>query len=320
MRKIATIIGGNGLIENYLVERLVKQGYVIRLAVPFPAHTREQKIFGNVGQVTPLFCSFDQENTIVRSIEGASVVINLAEAFVGKSKGNLEKINVKIAEKIAKIASAAGVKNLLHFSALGADSTSPSSYLVSKKKGEETVLKTYPSSTIVRVGISFGPEDQFLNKLGFLSTFFPIMPVYNVNTRLQPVYAGDIADAVIKIVESEENHGEIYELAGPEILTNRELISKVLKIVHRKNDVSGLCPGFIKLMAYFLEYMPGSLMTARLVNLMKYDSVASHKGKNFESLGIVPSSIEMIAPAYLYCYRPACDFEELKKLQKEAYI
>lgn len=319
MRKIATIIGGNGFIENYLVERLVKQDYVVRLAVPFPAHTRDQKILGNVGQVVPLYCSFDQENTIVRSIEGASVVINLAEAEAGKSKGKLEKVNIKIAEKIAQIASAAGVQNLLHFSALGVDHNSSSAYLASKKQGEAAVIKIFPSATIVRIGVCFAPEDQFLNKLGLMTTFLPIMPVYNVNTRLQPVYAGDVADAVIKIIDSDKSYGEVYELGGPEILTNRSLVSKIVKITHRNNDISGLFPSLITMMAYILEYMPGSLMTSTLINMMKYDSVSSNKVKNFETLGMIPSSIEMIAPAYLYCYRPACDFIELKKLQYEVY-
>ncbi len=317
MRKIATIIGGNNFIENYLVERLVKQDYIVRLATPFPAHTRDQKIFGSVGQVVPLYCSYYQENTFVRAIEGAELVINLAEAEIGKGNAKLEKINVKIVEKIAKLCSAAGVQKIIHFSALGADLHSSSSFLINKKKGEEVLLKVYPSAKIVRIGVCFGPEDQFLNKLGLIASYLPVIPVYQVNTRLQPVYVGDIADAVIKIVNMKSFDHAIYDLAGPEILSNRELIKKIVKIVHRHNDISGLLPSLVKLMALFLQFMPGSLMTTRLLNMMKYDSIADKKQKGFSDLGIVPKSIEMIAPSYLYCFRPACDFFELKKLQKE---
>lgn len=317
-RKIATIIGSKDCLNNYLVERLVQQGFVVRLAVTLPSYTKNQKIYGHVGQVVPLFCSIDQENTIARAVEGASVVINLTEAFLGAKKATLEKMNVKAAQTIARISAAAGVKKLLHFSALGADLQSSSPYLVSKKKGEEEVLKVYPSAVIIRSGIVFAPEDQFLNKLALMATYFPIMPVYKVNTRLQPVYAGDIVDAVVKIIQSDEISGEIFDLAGPDIYTNRALITKLIKWLHRKNDISGLFSSLIYGMAFILQFMPGALMTTHLMNMMKYDSIARKDAKGLYFLGIIPTSMKMMAPVYLYCYRPACDFIELQKLQKQA--
>lgn len=319
-RKIAAIIGENGFVENYLVERLVKKGFVVRLATSSPEHVKNQKIFGAVGQVVSLFYSVDQENTLVRAIEGATVVINLIDAPLGKRITQLEKLNVTTAKTIARICAAAGVEKLLHFSALGADLQSPSPYLVSKKKGEEVVQAVNPSAIIVRSGIPFGPEDQFLNKIAMMATYFPIMPVYHVNTRLQPVYVGDVADAVMKIIDLATVSGTVFELAGPDVYTNRKLVVDLIQWLHRKNDISGLFPGFIRFMAFFLQFMPGSIMTLRLINSMRYDSVAvkGKEVKGLQDLGIVPTSIKMMAPVYLYCYRPACDFKVLEKLQKQA--
>lgn len=315
-RKIATIIGGDGFLSGYLVERLVKKGFVVRLAVDMPAYTKDQKLYGKVGQVIPLYCSIDQENTVARAVEGAHLVINLTEAYLGKSKAKLEKFNVGASKIIARICAAAGVKKLLHFSSLGSNLQSSSPYLISKKQGEEEILKAYPSAIIVRMGVLFGPEDQFLNKIALMATFLPILPIYNVNTKLQPVYVGDVADATIRIVESDSITGDIFELAGPTVYTNRNLVTKIVEILHRNNDITGLFPGFIRCMAFILQFMPGSLMTSHLINMMKYDSVADKNNKSLQSLGLVPTSIEMIAPCYLYAYRPACDFVELRKLQK----
>ncbi|CAI3924981.1 Uncharacterized conserved protein YbjT [Commensalibacter communis] len=314
-RKVATVIGNNKFVEGYIVERLVKAGYVVRVAVPQPALVNVIRPFGNVGQITPLYCSVNKEDTLIRAIEGAEVVINVSELAFGKNKSKLELHNVQAAQTIARISAAAGVKRLIHFSALGAELNSRSAYLVSKKRGEDAVLQAFPSAVVLRTGIVFGPEDQFLNKLALIASYFPIMPAYNANTKLQPVYAGDVADAVMKAVQQVECDGKIYEIAGAEIYTNRELMSWLVGWLRTGNDVSGLSPALIRLMAFTLQFMPGAIMTPALLNMMEYDSVSSQNENGLLALGIVPTPIEMIAPIYLYCYRSINDFTELKRLQ-----
>lgn len=314
-RKVATVIGNNKFVEGYVVERLIKAGYVVRVAVPQPALVNTLRPFGNVGHISPLYCSVTQEHTVIRAIEGAEVVVNLSELSFGKNKTKLDIYNVKAAQNIARISAAAGVKKLIHFSALGAELNSRSAYLVSKKKGDDAVLEAFPSAVILRTSIVFGPEDQFLNKLGMIASYFPIMPVYNVNTKLQPVYVGDVADAVMKVVQQPETAGKIYELAGQEAYTNRELMTWLVEWLRTNNDISGLSPALIRLAAFSLQFMPGALMTPALLNMMEYDSVLSQKENGLMALGIVPKTLEMIAPIYLYCYRSINDFTELKKLQ-----
>ncbi|EUK18571.1 complex I NDUFA9 subunit family protein [Commensalibacter papalotli (ex Servin-Garciduenas et al. 2014)] len=315
-RKVATVIGNNKFVEGYVVERLVKAGYIVRVAVPKPSLVNTIRPFGNVGHITPLYCSVIEENTVIRAIEGADIVVNLSELAFGKNKSKLELYNVQAAQNIARICAAAGVKKFIHFSALGASSNSRSAYLASKKKSEDVVLQVCPSAVILRTSIIFGPEDEFLNKLGNMASYFPVMPAYKVNTKLQPVYVGDVADAVMKVVQQSESAGKIYELAGPESYTNRELINWLVSWLRTDNNVSGLSLVLIRLMAFTLQFMPGAIMTPALLNMMEYDSVLSQKENGLLALGIVPKPLELIAPVYLYCYRSINDFTELKRLQR----
>ncbi|MDI2111820.1 complex I NDUFA9 subunit family protein [Commensalibacter nepenthis] len=315
-RKVATVIGNNQFVEGYIIERLVKAGYIVRVAVPQPALVNTIRPFGNVGHITPLYCSVKKESTIIRAIEGAEIVVNISGFAFGKNKAKLELHNVQAAQNIARISAAAGVKRLIHFSALGAALDSRSAYLVSKKKAEDAVLQAFASAVILRTSVVFGPEDQFLNKLALIASYFPIMPTYNVNTKLQPIYAGDVADAVISVVQKVECSGKIYEIAGAESYTNRELMTWLVQWLRTGNDVSGLSPVLIRLMGFTLQFMPGAIMTPALFNMMEYDSVLSQNENGLLALGIVPKSIEMIAPIYLYCYRSISDFTELKRLQR----
>lgn len=315
-RKVATVIGNNNFVEGYVVERLVKAGYIVRVAVPKPSLVNILRPFGNVGHITPLYCSVNKENTVIRAIEGADVVVNLSDLAFSKNKSKLELYNVQAAQNIARLCAAAGVKRFIHFSALGAELNSHSVYLASKKKGEEAVLQVCPSAVILRTSIIFGPEDQFLSKLANIASYFPIMPAYNVNTKLQPVYAGDVADAVVKTVQQPECAGKIYELAGSDVYTNRELMQWLVTWLRRNNDVSGLSSVIIRLMAFTLQFMPGAVMTPALLNMMEYDSVLSQQENGLLTLGIVPKPLELIAPVYLYCYRSINDYTELKRLQR----
>lgn len=314
-RKVATIIGNNKFEEGYVIERLVKAGYIVRVAVPQPALVNIFRPFGNVGHITSLYCSVNKEHTVIRAIEGADVVVNLSELSFGKNKSKLELYNVKAAQNIARICAAAGVKTFIHFSALGAELNSRSAYLASKKRGEDAVLHACPSAVILRTSVIFGPEDQFLNKWANIASYFPIIPAYKANTKLQPVYVGDVADAVIKVVQQPECAGQIYELAGPDVYSNRELMSWLVTWLRRNNDISGLNSMFIRFMAFTLQFMPGAMMTPALLNMIEYDSVLSNQKNDLLALGIVPKPVELIAPVYLYCYRSINDFTELKRLQ-----
>lgn len=315
-RKVAAVIGNNKFVEGYVVERLVKAGYIVRVAVPQPALVNTIRPFGNVGHITPLYCSVNKENTVIRAIEGADIVVNLSNLAFGKNKSKLELYNVQAAQNIARICAAAGVKTFIHFSALGAALNSRSAYLASMKRGEDAVMAACPSAVILRTSVIFGPEDQFLNKWANIASYLPILPAYKVNTKIQPVYVGDIADAVIKVVQEPETAGKLYELAGSEVFTNRELMRWLVSWLRRNNDVSGLNTTFIRLMAFILQFMPGAIMTPALLNMIEYDSLLNQNENGLLALGIVPKPLELIAPVYLYCYRSINDFTELKCLQR----
>lgn len=314
IRKIATVIGMNSFVEDYLIERLAKENYSIRFAVPQPSKIKRQKIFGKVGQITPLFLSPSKERTIVRAIEGAELVINLFEANRSDTYNLMHEKNVNFVKQLAKLCSASGVRKVFHFSVLGASENSKSTYLSSKFEGEQNVIKEFENAFILRPSIIFGPGDSFLNKLCQIISYLPVVPVYNVNTRLQPVYAGDIADAVCQLSKKSKLNTQILNLAGSETYTNRELVTLLIHWLHRSNNISGLTPTFIRLMSYFLQYMPGKLISPELLNMMEYDSCLDNLKNDLIQLGIVPKSLNLIIPTYLTCYRPDNDLKNMKKL------
>jgi NADH dehydrogenase len=187
-RNVATVFGGSGFIGRYVVKRLTRAGYVVRVAVRDPEAALFLKPMGAVGQVVPLYCDLRQEATVRRAVEGASVVVNLVGILAERRAGDFQAMHAGGPATIARLAAESGVEKVVHVSAIGADPASPSRYATSKAAGEAAVTAAFPDATILRPSVVFGPEDQFFNRFANMARYIPVLPLIGGGeTKFQPV-------------------------------------------------------------------------------------------------------------------------------------
>ena len=303
-RSVATVFGGSGFIGRYVVQRLAERGYVVRVAVRDPESALFLKPMGAVGQIVPLYTSVAIEGTVHRAAAGAELVVNLVGILSERKRGDFEQVHAEGAARVARMAAAAGVTRLVHVSAIGADPGSPSQYARTKAAGEAGVRDAFRAATILRPSVVFGPEDQFLNRIGAMAQLLPIMPLIAGETRFQPVYVGDVADAVMTALLKPGLGGDLYELGGPRVLSFRDLTRYVLQETHRKRPLMSVPMSLARLQARFLELLPGKPLTRDQLLLLARDNVVSAGTPDLATLGIVPTPMELIAPTYLRRFRP----------------
>lgn len=301
-RSIATVFGGSGFLGRYVVKRLAAEGHVVRIAVRRPALANEMRPIGEVGQVVPLFASLSDEASIARAIEGADVVVNLVGILAESRSGDFMRIHADGAGRIARLSRAAGVGALAHVSAIGAGADSPSAYGTSKEAGERAVREAFPAAVVLRPSIVFGPEDKFFNRFAAMSRLVPVMPVFCGDTRFQPVYAGDVADAVIAGL-APANAGRTFELGGPQVWSFRELLVWILAELHRRRRLIEVPMALARLQASLLEHVPGKPLTRDQLAMLTRDNVVSAGARGFDDLDILPTSVEMVVPGYIARYR-----------------
>jgi NADH dehydrogenase len=298
-RSVATVIGGSGFIGRYVVKRLAEAGHVVRVAVRDPARAGFLKPMGAVGQVVPLFASLTQDGTVERAVEGADLVVNLVGILAERRAGDFDRLQAQGAGTVARLAAAAGVGKLVQMSAIGADPASPSRYASSKARGEALVREHFPRASILRPSLVFGAEDQFFNRFASLATMSPIMPVIAGASRFQPVYVGDVADAVMAVLTRPGAHGLVYELGGPKIMSFREILGWILAQIGRNRPLVAMPDAAANLMAA----IPFSGLTADQLLMLQRDNVADPALPGLADLGITPTPIELVVPDYLARYR-----------------
>ena len=303
-RNVATVFGGSGFIGRYVVKRLARAGYVVRVAVRDPEAALFLKPMGAVGQVVPLYCDLRQEATVRRAVEGASVVVNLVGILAERRAGDFQAMHADGPATIARLATECGVDKLVHVSAIGADAASPSRYAMSKAAGEAAVTAAFPGATILRPSVVFGPEDQFFNRFGALARMLPFMPVIAGDTRMQPVFVGDVADAVMAAVSRPEAPGKIYELGGPRVWTFREILAYILKATGRTHRLVNIPMGVARMQASVLELLPWKPLTRDQLLMLERDNVVAAGTPGLAELGIVPTPVELVVPDYLRRFQP----------------
>ena len=315
---IATVFGGSGFVGKYVVRRLVRRGWRIRVAVRNPNEALFLKTYGEVGQVEVFKCSIFDVNALSACIPGSTLVINAVAGLLNETSRNMfKKYYIEGPELIAKQCAQFKVKKLIQISSVGADSKSTSVYSSSKAKGEEKIFKIFSNVAIIRPSLIFGHEDRFFNRYASLATYSPCVPIIGQNTKFQPVYVDDVALAVEKIATDKNLRG-IFELGGPDILTLKELIKKMLLIIRRKRLVLNITFNIARLMAQSFEII--NKMTLGLAPLpftidnvkqLQRDNVISEDKNSFKDLGIKPQNIDTIIPLYLYSYRPHGQYNEI---------
>ncbi len=304
LRRVATVFGGSGFLGRYVVKRLAQRGYVVRVAVRDTEAAMFLRPMGAVGQIVPLFAPLAQEAAVARAVEGAEMVVNLTGILAEAKKGDFFKVHAEGAARIARLAASSTARHLVHVSAIGADEGSESEYAQSKAKGEAAVRSIFPKTVILRPSIVFGPEDAFFNRFAAMAQISPVIPIVSGASKFQPVYVGDVADAVIAGLTREDAAGGLFELGGPDVMSFEALIAYMLKAIGRRRKILDLPLGLARVQAAFLERLPGKLLTGDQIKLLRRDNVVAQGAPDLASLGIVATPMDMIVPDYLTRFRP----------------
>ena len=309
---LVTVYGGSGFLGRHVVRALAKRHYRIRVAVRRPELANHLQPLGRVGQIHAVQANLRNAASVEAAARDSHVLINLVGILFERSRQRFDAVHTYGAEQVALAASAHGAR-LVHVSAIGADENSLSAYGRSKAMAEKLVLAAQPSATIMRPSILFGPEDDFFNRFAALARISPVLPLIGGGlTKFQPVFVGDVAQAIADAVDGKARTGTIYELGGPEVRTFKELMQFVLATTERKRLLVPL-PFFVaKLKAMVLQFMPKPLLTPDQVELLRVDNVVSDAAqrdrRTLQGLGIEPEPIEAIVPSYLWRFRKAGQF------------
>ncbi|MGJ4951147.1 complex I NDUFA9 subunit family protein [Bradyrhizobium sp. HKCCYLS20291] len=311
---LVTVFGGSGFVGRNVVRALAKRDYRIRVAVRRPELAGHLQPLGRVGQIHTVQANLRYPDSVAAALRDSHVAINLVGILTESGAQTFDAVQGEGAATVAKAAAAAGAR-MVHVSAIGADAESASSYARAKAAGEAAVLAAVPEAVIMRPSVVFGPEDQFTNRFAGLARIAPFLPlVGGGETKMQPVYVGDVATAVADAVDSKAQAGATYELGGPEVLSFREILKIILDITDRNRALLPLPFGLAKLQATLLQFAPGPLkLTPDQVELLRHDNVVSEAAKaaglTLQGLGITPDSLEAIGPQYLWRFRPAGQFQ-----------
>jgi uncharacterized protein YbjT (DUF2867 family) len=316
-RRVATVFGGSGFIGRYVVKRLAQQGYIVRVAVRDPEAALFLKPMGAVGQVVPLYASVMNEPAVHRAIEGAEIVINLVGALTESRTASFQAVHAEGGERIARIAAASRVSRLIQVSAIGADPNSPSRYAATKGMAEQAVRAAFADVTILRPSLVFGLEDKFFNRFAEIARLAPFMPVICGDTKMQPVFVSDVADAVMAALGSSAARGKIYELGGPRVWTFREILGFILKQTRRDKKLVDIPMGIARLQANILQYVPGKPFTPDQLLLLSNDNVVASGALGLADLGVSPTPVELVVPAYLSRYQPGGGRRPTMPLQQQ---
>ena len=310
---LITVFGGSGFVGQHVVQALGRRGYRIRVAVRRPNEALFLKTSGVVGQIEPVQANIRDDASVRAAVEGASAVINLVGILSESGKQKFTAVQAEGAGRVARLARAAGVPVFIQMSSIGADEHSPSHYSRSKAHGEAAVRAACPDAAILRASVIFGAEDQFFNRFAALARLSPVLPLVGAETSFQPVYVKDVAEAVVRVLETDVADGKVIELGGPAILTMRGIMEAMLHVIRRKRILVPVPLGLARLKAFFLQMLPNPILTVDQVRSLGINNVVSEaakaEGRTLEGLGITPTAVQTILPTYLARFRKRGQYE-----------
>jgi NADH dehydrogenase len=298
------VLGGSGFIGRYIVKRLAARGEVVTVGCRHAEEAKFLKPMGDVGQIAPLNVAIGDERLLPAFLAGNDALVNSVGILREKGSQTFELAHHIGPGRLAGFAREAGVERFVHISAIGADPRSTSAYARTKAAGERAVRDAFPTVTILRPSVVFGPEDQFFNRFAAMAMIAPVLPLIGGGeTRFQPVYVGDVADAAVRCLEDRATAGQIYELGGPRMYTFRELLELMLSEIGRKRWLVDLPFGLAALQARLMSILPNPPLTPDQVELLKSDNIVSSTAMSLASLDIVPTPVEIILPTYVDRFR-----------------
>jgi len=309
------VLGGSGFIGRYIVKRLAARGEVVAVGCRNAEAAKFLKPMGDVGQIVPLNVAIGDETLLPAFLAGNDALVNCVGILRDSRSQTFELLHHTGPAQLARFAREAGVERFVHISAIGADSRSSSAYARTKAAGEQAVRDAFPTVTILRPSVVFGPEDQFFNRFAAMAMISPVLPLIGGGeTRFQPVYVGDVADAVVGCLEDPATVGRVYELGGPKVYTFREIIELLLSEIRRKRWLIDLPFGLAAFQARLMSILPNPPLTLDQVELLKSDNIVSSGAMNLASLGIAPTPAEVILPTYLDRFRRGGWYEQRPQL------
>ncbi len=314
MQNLVTVFGGSGFIGAQAVRQLAKAGWRIRVAVRNPAKAYAMRLHGDVGQIDIVQANIRNEPSLRRALDGASAAVNLVGILRETGRQGFQALQAMGPHNVAAAARAEGVSRLVQMSAIGADANSPSKYAKTKAEGEAAVRQFYPEAVIIRPSIVFGPEDEFFNRFAAMAQISPFLPLIGGGqSRLQPVFVGDVGKALAHAVVAPEAAGQTYELGGPAAFTFRQLMEMLLAEIGKRRILApipwpvasllGSAGDAANTLAGFIGASLPTPVTADQVLLLKIDNVVSGAHPGLTDLGITPTTLEAVLPSYLYRYR-----------------
>lgn len=318
MSDLVVVFGGSGFIGQQVVRALAKRGKRVRIAMRRPHLGHELRVMGDVGQIQLVQANVRFPESIDAALEGADAVVNLVAVLHESGKQNFETLHVEAAQAIAEAAAKRGIKRMAHISALGAGPKG-ALYARTKYRGERAVLEAMPTATILRPSIVFGPEDSFFNRFAQMATIAPALPLIGGGkTKFQPIFVGDVADAVCAALDQHKAQGRVYELGGPRTYTFKQLLEYITAEIDRPRALIplpfviaqplGLAIGWVFKLVPFIA----PPLTGDQVSMLKRDNVvgADSAAGRIEDLGVAPlESVEAIVPTYLWRFRPYGQFQ-----------
>jgi NADH dehydrogenase len=316
---LVTIFGGSGFLGRYLVKRVAAVGRPVRVAVRDPEAALFLKPMGAVGQIELVAANVRDDTSVAGAVRGATAVVSLVGILAEHGKQTFAAAHADGPARIARAAKAAGAERMVLVSALGADISAKSRYARTKAAGEGLVRGAFPAATIVRPSVVFGDEDGFLNRFGAVAKMSPALFVFGggEGPRFQPVYVGDVAEALFRILQRPETAGQTFELGGPEAFSWRALLQMALRETGRRRAIVPLAWPLVSLMAVTGSIVPlpkPLRITRDQVRLLRRDNVLSGHQRGLRDLGIAPMPIATLAPAILSRYRRNLEVRRIRVL------
>ncbi len=317
---LVCIFGGSGFVGRSVVRALAQRGVRIRVAVRRPDLAFHLQPIGNVGQIHAVQANLRYPQSVNAAMAGADAVINLVGILHESGHQTFDDVHVSGAATIAAAAAELGIKKLVHMSALGVSTDSSSQYSRTKAEGAARVQAAFRQASILEPSVLFGPEDNFFNKFASLARLSPVFPlVGGGHTKFQPLFVGDLAQAVVACLEKNDAAGRRFELGGPEVLSLAEIMEFIFTTIGRKRITVPLPFTVARFQAKFLQLFPNPVLTVDQVEMLKQDSIVSAEAalqnRDLESLGIKPHSIEAIVPPYLVRFRRAGQFSRVSQTE-----
>jgi NADH dehydrogenase len=307
--RLVTVFGGSGFVGRHLVKRLAGQGDRVRVAVRDPEAAQYLKPMGDVGQIGIVQANVRHDGSVAAAVTGADAVVYLPGVLYKSGAQTFEAVHAEGPGRVALAAREAGAGRFIHVSAIGADPESPAQYGQSKAAGEAAVRAAFPQATILRPSLMFGPEDDFINRFAALARLSPVLPLIDGGeTRFQPVYVGDVAQAMVAILDDPATASQLYELGGPQVLSFREILALILRETGRKRLLVSVPSWLMLIQAAFLQLLPKPPLTRDQVRLLGIDNVVSEGALGLADLGVTPTTLDSVLPYYIHRYRKTGQF------------